>query len=314
MRSCLYLSVSLVFLGFSSAGFAAEVETTKGTVAIPDAPQRVLVLNPALAGSVYALGVPVLAVTASTRAATAEGYSALWAEPARAGGTEVLPWDFAQFNFELILSYDPDLIIAGGQGRPAFLANDAYDQLTAIAPTLFVDSAINTWQGELEFLGNALGKPAEVQVALDTYAARVAEVKAAIALPPQPTAFILSMAPGEAPYFIPEASATPQLFAEVGFEPDTLHQKFPAIELASTGDSAKVELEQASTVLSAPSAVLIPWAAGAPNSTDFAATPILQDLPAIKAGQAFDFPDYAYRFDYYGALAVLDLIEETFAK
>lgn len=314
MRSVLSLAIAATIFGLSGVAHAADVETIKGTVSVPDAPQRVLVLNPALAGSVYAVGVPVLAVTASTRATTEEGYSALWADQARAGHTEVLPWDFAQLNFELILSYEPDLIIAGGQGRPAFLANEAYDQLSAIAPTLFVDAAINTWQGELEFLGKALGKTDAVQLALDTYAARIAEVKAAIAVPAQPTAFILSMAPGEAPYFLPEGSATPALFAEVGFEPDTLHQKFPELELASTGDSAKVELEQASRVLTAPTAIVIPWGPGAPVAADLATTPILADLPSVKAGQAFDFPDYSYRFDYYGALALLDLIETGFAQ
>jgi iron complex transport system substrate-binding protein len=310
----LAISVAVILLATSPSALAADIETVKGTVSVPDAPQRVLVLNPALAGSVYALDIPVLAVTASTRAVTEEGFSALWADLAREAKTEVLPWDFAQLNFELILSYNPDLIIAGGQGRPGFLANEAYDQLSAIAPTLFVDTAITTWQGELEFLGTALSRPDQVTVALDNYAARVATVKDAIALPPQPTGFLLSLEDGRAPSFLPEDSATPRLFAEVGFEPDALHAKHPDVPLASTGDSASLELEQVSDILTSPSLVMIPWGPASPTSDQMKAVAILQDIPAVKAGEAYDFPDFAYRFDYYGALAVLDLIEETFAK
>ena len=293
---------------------AADIETIKGVVSVPDAPERVLVLNPALAGSVYALDVPVLAVTASTRAATEEGFSAPWAEQARAAKTEVMPWDFAQLNFELILNYNPDLIIAGGQGRPSVLASEAYEQLSAIAPTVFVDTAITTWQGELEFLGEVFGRPEQVQDALDTYAARVAEVKQAISLPPQPTGFLLSLEAGRAPSFLPENSATPLLFAEVGFEPAAYLAEHPDFPLASTGDSASVEFEQVSTVFTSPSAVLIPWAPSSPMSEEFKSVAILQDIPAIVDGQTYDFPDYAYRFDYYGALALLDRIEEVFAK
>src|SRR5690606_24628663 len=166
-----------------------EVETAQGVVAVPADPQRILVLNPAVAGSLYALGLDVLAVTASTRATTEEGFSSVWADEARAAGTEVLPWDFEGFNFELLLSYDPDLIVAGGQGRPGFLANEAYDQLSAIAPTLFIDTTLPSWEAELDFLATALGREAEEQAALDAYEARIAEVREAITLPEQPTAF-----------------------------------------------------------------------------------------------------------------------------
>ena len=290
-----------------------EIETSKGTVSVPADPQRVLVLNPAIAGSLYALGLDVLAVTESTRAPTEEGYSGVWADEARAAGTEVLPWDFEGFNYELLLSYDPDLIVAGGQGRPGFLANEGYDQLSAVAPTLFVDTTLGSWKEELGAIATALGREAEAAEALAVYEARIAEVSAAIEMPPQPTAFMLSLDP-ETPYFMPETTATPQLFADVGFTVDPLAERFPQFEAFGTGDSVEVSAELAGDVFSAPTIVLVPFDPASPHAEDMETDPILSRLPAVQSGNVYEMPDYAYRFDYYGALATLDVIEETFGR
>lgn len=290
---------------------AAEVDTPKGKITIPDQPQRIVVLNPALAGNIYALGLSLEAVVASTRAATDEGYSRFWADAARADGTTVIPWSFDAFDLEAIQSFQPDLIIGGGQGRPGFMTIEAYDKLALIAPTLIVDPALGTWQQQLDVLGGALQREAEEQAALDTYAARVAEVKAAIALPPQPTAFLLSL---DAQYFLPEATATPALFAELGFEPDPLTERFPDLKPFGTGDSAEVVAELVPEVFSAPTIIVIPWDQDARGAEELAEDPIVSFLPAMQSGQAYDFPDYSYRFDYYTALAILDDIEATFAK
>ena len=290
-----------------------EVETSKGVVELPAEPQRVLVLNPAIAGSLYALGLDVLAVTESTRAPTEEGYSGVWAEEARAAGTEVLPWDFEGFNYELLLSYDPDLIVAGGQGRPGFLANEGYDQLSTVAPTLFVDTNLGSWKDELDAIATALGREAEAEEAIAAYNERIAEVSAAIELPPQPTAFMLSLDP-ETPYFMPETTATPQLFADLGFEVDPLAERFPQFEAFGTGDSVEVSAELAGEVFSAPTIVLVPFDPASPHAEDMETDPILSRLPAVRSGDVYEMPDYAYRFDYYGALATLDVIEETFGR
>ena len=238
-RKAIGVTLALAMATMGPAG-AGEVETIKGTITIPDAPQRILVLNPALAGTVFALDLDVLAVTQTTRSTTEEGFSTFWAELARSDGTKALPWNFDGFDLELIQSYQPDLIIAGGQGRPGNLAVGAYDKLSLIAPTLLVDAAIGTWQGELDFLSTALGRKDEADAVLAAYADKVAEVRAAIVLPPQPTVFFLSIAE---PYFLPETTATPQLFAEVGFEPDPVSETFPEFKAFGTGDSAKVGLE-----------------------------------------------------------------------
>jgi iron complex transport system substrate-binding protein len=313
LRFALPLSVVLPAL-LCAPALAGSIATLKGEVTVPDAPARIVILNPALAGSVYALGLDVFAVVQSTRAPTEEGYSSVWAAPARASGTTVLPWDFEGFNLESILTLQPDLIVAGGQGRPGFLANEVYDQLSAIAPTLFIDTAPTAWQDELTFMASALGREAEAEAVLRSYAERVEAVKAAIDLPPQPSVFVLATQKDADPYFMPETSSTPQIFADVGFVPDPLLERYPDFESASTGDSIKVSLELASEVLSAPSLIFVPFTAGAVSLADYQADPVLSRLPSLAGGHAYEFPDYAYRFDYYGALAVLDDIEARFAR
>lgn len=311
-------SLSLALLaGLAIApAYAADraVETINGTVTIPEAPQRIVVLNSALAGSVYVLGFDVLAVGRSARATTEEGYSSVWAEQARKSGSTVVDFTDNGYNMEEILGLEPDLIIGGGQGFPGHLTTQAYDQLSAIAPTVLVDRAINTWQGEIAYLSDVLDRKDEADAAVATYEARVAEVNAAITLPPQPTVFLLPLEVGAPPYFLPEGSATPQLFAEVGFEPDKLTERFPDFAAYGTGDSVEVGMERVSDVLTAPTMIVVPWDAEGTKVADLAGDPITGKLPAIVSGQAYDFPDYAYRFDYYGALATLDQIEQTFAK
>ncbi|RYE07326.1 MAG: ferric enterobactin (enterochelin)-binding protein [Hyphomicrobiales bacterium] len=309
----LTLSLAAALILLPLASIAREVQTSEGPVTIPDEPKRIIVLNPAMAGNVYALGLPVLAVTESTRSPTAEGYSGVWAAQASEQGSQVLPWDFDRFNMELLLSLEPDLIIGGGQGRPGFMTIEAYKDLSAIAPTILVDASLANWQAELDFLANALGRETEQQAALSTYAARIAQVKAAIDLPPQPTAFLLPVELDNM-YFIPEGTATPQLFADVGFEADPILANHPDWKAFGTGDSAEISAEFATEALTAPTIILTPWSAGGISVTDLAAHPIYGTLPAVKNGNAYDFPDYTYRFDYLGALAVLDVIEATFGR
>ena len=291
-----------------------EVETVKGSVSIPAEPERIVVLNPAVAGYVYALGLDILAVTQSYRSVTEDGFTQAWAEEARVSGSEVLPWDFEGYNFEQILAYEPDLIIAGGTGRPGFLANEAYDQLSAIAPTLFVETTLPSWEAELDFLATALDREGEAEAAMEVYEQRVAEVREAITLPEQPTVFVYATEAGAAPYFVPEDTPTPQIFAQVGFEPDPLGERYPDFERASTGDSVQVSHELAPEILSAPTMILFPWTPASPGAEEFAADPLLGRIPAVADGNVYEMPDTIYRFDYYGALATLDAIQETFGR
>lgn len=110
--------------GDPSAGAASEpggtrtVSTPKGDVEVPSDPERVVVLNYALAGYLYELDIPV-AATIPEDASQANGeFSELWGNAPEEDGTEFLPWSADGFDLEAILATDPDLIVGRRMGVP----------------------------------------------------------------------------------------------------------------------------------------------------------------------------------------------------
>src|SRR5690606_3427523 len=80
--SALLLSSALLALP-AAAQETRAVETPNGVVELPADPQRIVVLNAVVAGSLYALGLDLFAVTEAWKDTTEDGYSAFWAETAR---------------------------------------------------------------------------------------------------------------------------------------------------------------------------------------------------------------------------------------
>jgi iron complex transport system substrate-binding protein len=311
--------VPLAFLLLAGAALAQDtrnVDTMMGTVAVPTAPQRIVVINSVLAGYLFALDLPVAAVDESYVRPTEEQYSEYWVDKARAQGTEVIGTIIDGVNAEQLLTLEPDVIVGGGAGRLGYNAQQAYDELSAIAPTLLVNAELG-WEAELEFLATAFGKSAEAEALIAGFEARAAEVAAAITLPPQPTVFAggISDEPGYEPWVIPETGATPRLFEKVGFELDPIAERFD-LEESGSADWANLSMEMAGDVLGAPTLIVVNDYAY--EESDRSLIPymegqeILGRLPAVETGNAFILPTYAYRFDYYGALAALDWIETTF--
>ncbi|MHA6781023.1 ABC transporter substrate-binding protein [Pseudonocardia saturnea] len=287
------------------------VSTEQGEVAIPADPQRIVVLNSALAGYFYALDVPVHgAIPLNTRA---EEFPEFWAAEAAADGTVRLPWSNDGFNVESLLAEAPDLIVGGGQGFPGALATDAYAQLSEIAPTVLVSSSLTTWQSQLDYIaGEVLDVPEAEQRLLDAYAARVGEVREAITVPPTPASYILVLADGT-PWSIPETAALPATLSEVGIAPAPVIADNPQFETYGTGDSFEVSTELAGQAYTGPSAFVLGFQADVTSVADLAADPIYARLPSFAAGQAYDLPYWAHRADYYATMALLDEVERMFS-
>ena len=103
-----------------------NVEHAQGTTAVPSSPQKVIVLNPATLDNVDALHIPVAGVPKNS--AHLPAFLAKYqGEEYMNAGTLFEP------DYEAISNAKPDLIIAGGR------AHDAYDKLSAIAPTIALD-------------------------------------------------------------------------------------------------------------------------------------------------------------------------------
>ncbi len=138
-----------------------------GETPIKGVPQRVVILTNEGTEALLALGVkPVGAVKSWT--------GNPWYEHIAADmeGVEVVGEE-SQPNIELIASLKPDLII-GNKLRQ----EKVYDQLKAIAPTVFSETLRGAWQDNFMLYADALGKKAEGEKVIADYAARIEDFKA----------------------------------------------------------------------------------------------------------------------------------------
>src|SRR5699024_1860433 len=150
------------------------VATEQGEIEVPSDPQRIVVLNYALAGYLFDLDEPVVAMTPEVTGSEGE-YSEFWKDEAEAANTEFLPWGGGGFDREVVGSADPDLSIAGGIGFPLQPATDSFDRLAEIAPTVVVSGEKQAWQEQFSFLvDDVLGKQDAYEEFESDYEDRVA--------------------------------------------------------------------------------------------------------------------------------------------
>lgn len=153
-----------------AADQSASVRTVvhaHGTTEVPAEAQRVVVLEPVHLDTSIALGVIPVGAAVLSEVTGVPAYLGDKASSVAFAGTVAAP------NVEKIAALDPDLII-GTETRHAAL----YDQLAAVAPTVYMASQSNPWQDNVRFVADALGKGTEAQALLDNYAARCDEVAA----------------------------------------------------------------------------------------------------------------------------------------
>lgn len=140
-----------------------EVEHARGTTEVPDDPQRVVVLEPVELDTAVALGVtPVGAAVASNVAGIPEYLDVDGVEPV---GTVPEP------DLEAIAALQPDLIL-GTESRHSKL----YDQLSSIAPTVFMATQADPWRENVLLVGEALNQRDEAQELVDGFDQRCAEI------------------------------------------------------------------------------------------------------------------------------------------
>ncbi|MCF8611370.1 ABC transporter substrate-binding protein [Gordonia sp. HY285] len=310
----------LAVAGCSSADDSAEsdggervVPTINGDVAIPADPQRVVVLNYALAGYLFDLDVPVVATTTESTDEKGE-FAEQWADDAKEQGTVLLPWSVDGFDMEAILEQDPDLIVAGGIGFPFKHATTAYDELSKIAPTVVVGDDLTEWQTQYEFIADrVVGKPEVYQDAVAEYDARVGEVKNNITVPDGDSVFLSMLADGRA-YVLIEDRGLPKEFAKVGFRPAPLFATGKYQPYTKDGDSFELSTEQVGQVLTQPTLFAAGFNADVTSIDQMRKQPIWAALPSFQKNQAYDLPYWTQRSDYDEAMKTLDIIEAKFGK
>ncbi|MFF3228085.1 ABC transporter substrate-binding protein [Nocardia suismassiliense] len=289
-----------------------QVQTERGAVTVPAEPQRVAVVNGALAGYLFDLGVPVKAADPRMLGVTLQpgAFPAAWDADAKKQGTALLP-SGDDINLEFIAAQQPDLIIGGGQGYPAQQSIQAYDQLSAIAPTVLVPTTLNNWQDQLKVVADAVGRADRVPGLIDAYNDKVAKVRSSIK-PPQGAVAVFQSRKDLKPSVIAPSTPLATLLTEVGFTIDKeVEAKAGNPSRAAAADWVSFSPELLTTVVDAPAVIVIQLDGGR-NLEQLAQDPMLAKLPAFRSGQVYELPATSQRPDYRHVMSTLDLLAARF--
>ncbi len=139
------------------------VKSLKGDISIPSEPKRVIGLSVVYPEFLYALGVTPVAV---------QNYHQEFPSYLKEPFKNTLKIGLAETpNFEMILTAQPDIIIA-----PIWWADKDYDQLSKIAPTVLLPQRDN-WRDELRDIGEVLGKKDQAEKVIQDLQHKEAEAK-----------------------------------------------------------------------------------------------------------------------------------------
>ena len=287
------------------------IATEQGKVEVPADPQRVVVLNYALAGYLFDLDVPVVGTTPEVTETDGE-FSPFWAEKAEAQGTEFLPWSNDGFDLEAIIEAEPDLIIAGGIGFPLKHATDSYDRLQEVAPTVLVSGDKQTWQDQFSFIASdVLGRQADFEEFESAYEDRVTEVKDTISIP-EGEISILTLDSKDTPYILIEDKSLSAELEPLGFTTAPLFEENDIEPYTAGGDMFGPSLEVLPDVLRSETVFVVGFNNASIGVDDLKDEAPYDRIPAFESGQAHDLPYWSMRGDYDEAMALLDIVEEMF--
>lgn len=154
-------------IAMAPAAMAREITHAMGVTEVPDAPQRVVILTNEGTEALLYIGVtPVGAVQSWDGDPWYDHLDAQLADTT-ALGTELA------VDLELLASLEPDLII-GNKVRQEKI----YEQLSAIAPTVFAETLGGEWQDNMTFYAEVLGKSDDAAAALAEFDRRTKDMAA----------------------------------------------------------------------------------------------------------------------------------------
>lgn len=146
------------------------IEHAMGMTCVSDNPQRIVVLDTGELDGVLSLGIkPIGAIEAMAGA----GFSSYLAGGIT-DGIEVVG-TIAEPNLEAILSLSPDLILSSKLRH-----EDLYDELSAIAPTVFTERVGVAWKENLVIYADALNRQDALAIRLAEYESRLETIRQVI--------------------------------------------------------------------------------------------------------------------------------------
>jgi iron complex transport system substrate-binding protein len=152
--------------GSASATPTRSVQTATGTVEVPSAPRRVVVLDTAELDSVLTLGFAPVGASRAAADSTLPGY---WGSSRLEGiaSTGVI----GDPDLDAIARLDPDLILSNRTRD-----GSRYASLSAIAPTVLTETSGYPWKQNFRTHADALNQQASVDLVSTAYAQHVSQV------------------------------------------------------------------------------------------------------------------------------------------
>ncbi len=160
------MAITLMFVAVGTTS-AAVIEHAMGTTAVAYTPQRVVTLGQGATEAALALGVTPVGAVASWVGDPWYPQIADEMNGVTLVGGETQP------DLETIARLKPDLIIGSKLRHQAI-----YNQLSAIAPTVFAETIGMAWKENLPLYANAMGKEEEGLRILQAWEDRIADFKA----------------------------------------------------------------------------------------------------------------------------------------
>lgn len=165
------LAALVAALVTANTALAGEIAHDLGTTDVPEAPERVVVLEFSFIDALVSVGMVPVGIADDNKAERVmEVYGDVLGEGWTSVGTRKTP------SLEVIASLQPDLIIADTARH-----SDAYDTLSQIAPTIVLDSLGGNYHdsvAQMAVIGDAIGQPEAMEARIAAHKATMADYAA----------------------------------------------------------------------------------------------------------------------------------------
>ncbi|MFF8841859.1 ABC transporter substrate-binding protein [Streptomyces sp. NPDC015127] len=280
----------------SDAGFPRTVTHDKGKTEIKAKPKRVVALDNSLVEAVIALDVPLVGGIGSYR--DQKGFPP-YLGAAVEKTKDVGPIDSP--NLEAIAALKPDLIVSATVRH-----EDLYEQLTQIAPTVFVATTGPIWKENITFLGKALGEEKKAAAELTAYETRAKKIGAAInAKNPGQTYSLVRFLDGPTRIYLPKTFSG-IILADMGLARPANQQDPEEFNI----EISEEQIGQAD----ADHIFVTTFSGGEERREKFLANPLWKRLNAVQKGNVHEVEDAVWMtsVSLQGADLVLDDMAKTF--
>jgi iron complex transport system substrate-binding protein len=279
-----------------SAGFPRTIEHHKGSTEIKAKPQRIVALDNSLVEAVVALDGTLVGGIGSYRdQADFPPYLGDAVKDTKDVGPLESP------NLEAVAALKPDLIVSATVRH-----DDLYDQLSAIAPTVFVETTGPLWKDNITLLGKTLGEEEKAKKEIAAYETRAKKIGDAInAKEGDPTVSLVRFVDGPTRIYLPK-SFSGIILEDMGLARPKNQQDPELFNL----EISEEQIEQADADIIFYTA----YSAGAEREKKFLANPLWNRLTAVKNDDVHKVADETWMtsVSLQGADLVLDDMAEIF--